>query len=122
MRATHQVVRLEGEYWTIVFDGRTCRLRDTNGVRYLAYLLERPHEEVSALEIRQAIAPRRDRGSELREQERARVNVSRSVSAVLRRLANHHPVLADHLRETIHTGGYCSYRPDPRLAITWNAV
>jgi hypothetical protein len=36
----------EGEYWTIGYDSRVIRLRDSKGVRVLAYLLadpERPH-------------------------------------------------------------------------------
>jgi tetratricopeptide (TPR) repeat protein len=41
----------EGEYWTITFDGRTSRLRDTKGLRYLAALLVRPDREVHAIDL-----------------------------------------------------------------------
>lgn len=36
----------EGDYWTIVFDGRTARLRDSKGLRYLHVLLRRAGDEV----------------------------------------------------------------------------
>lgn len=42
---------LEGEYWTVSHRGAVVRLRDGDGVRYLAYLIERPGVEVHALEL-----------------------------------------------------------------------
>ncbi len=36
----------EGDYWTIVFGGRTARLRDSKGLRYLHLLLCRAGDEV----------------------------------------------------------------------------
>lgn len=41
----------EGDYWCIAFDGRTTRLRDARGLRYLARLLARPGREVHALDL-----------------------------------------------------------------------
>ena len=41
--------RSEGEYWTVVFHGTTARLKDTRGMQHLASLLQRPHQEFSAL-------------------------------------------------------------------------
>jgi tetratricopeptide (TPR) repeat protein len=38
----------EGEYWAIGWDGRTVRVRDSKGVRYLAALLAEPHSDVPA--------------------------------------------------------------------------
>jgi tetratricopeptide (TPR) repeat protein len=38
----------EGEYWAIGWDGRTVRVRDSKGVRYLAALLAEPHTDVPA--------------------------------------------------------------------------
>lgn len=46
----HVFVR-EGEYWTIVHQGQLVRLKDTKGLRYLAYLLERPGQEVHAFDL-----------------------------------------------------------------------
>jgi len=43
------IMHLEGEYWTIGYDGRVLRLRDSKGVRVLAVLLStpgRPHPSV----------------------------------------------------------------------------
>ncbi|MGH7858731.1 MAG: ATP-binding protein, partial [Candidatus Binatia bacterium] len=45
------VIRREGQYWTVGFDGRSVRLRDTKGLRYLATLMLRPGIEVHALEL-----------------------------------------------------------------------
>jgi len=117
-----QILRLEGEFWTIVFGGHTCCLRDTVGVRYLAHLLGRPHDDVSALEI-VAAAKHADTSCQQtfdpKALERARVNVTRAVKAVLARLEAHHPYLHQHLRATVRTGAACSYKPDPRLPAVW---
>ncbi len=45
------VLRREGEYWTVVFDGNGFRLRHSKGVRYLAELLRLPGREIHALEL-----------------------------------------------------------------------
>lgn len=49
-----QLFRREGEYWTLVFDGTTCRLRDVRGLQHLALLLSQPHEPISALVLEQS--------------------------------------------------------------------
>jgi tetratricopeptide (TPR) repeat protein len=41
----------QGEYWTIVFDGRTTRLRNSKGLQHLAVLLARPGKELHVLEL-----------------------------------------------------------------------
>jgi hypothetical protein len=51
MDAGQNVFRREGEYWTIAFEGSLCRLRDTKGLRHLAYLLRHPETRVSAVEL-----------------------------------------------------------------------
>lgn len=49
---THEAVfRREGDYWTVVFDGRTTRIRDGKGPRYLARLLAAPHQELYSLDL-----------------------------------------------------------------------
>jgi hypothetical protein len=45
------VFHREGEYWSITFDGRTFRLRDLKGLRYLARLVEQPNRELHVLEL-----------------------------------------------------------------------
>jgi hypothetical protein len=48
------VFRREGEFWTIAYAGRTFRLRDVKGLRYVAFLLGSPGKEVHVLELAQA--------------------------------------------------------------------
>jgi DNA-binding response OmpR family regulator len=47
--------RREGEYWTIAYQGTVCRVKDTIGLRYLAYLLRYPHRKIHVLELVAAI-------------------------------------------------------------------
>ena len=51
--------------------------------------------------------------------ERARINVTRAIKAVLSRIQEHSPALGRHLARTVRTGIYCSYAPDPRFPSTW---
>jgi CheY-like chemotaxis protein len=46
-----KVFRQEGEYWTIAYQGTVFRVRDTMGLRYLAYLLRYPHRQIHVLEL-----------------------------------------------------------------------
>jgi len=41
----------EGDYWSVVFDGRTVRVRDLKGMRYLARLLACPGRELHVLDL-----------------------------------------------------------------------
>ena len=45
------IFRREGDYWTVVFDGRTVRVRDLQGMRYLARLLAAPGREHHVLDL-----------------------------------------------------------------------
>lgn len=40
----------EGDFWSITYDGRLCRVKDSKGLRYLAQLLKNPQREIHALE------------------------------------------------------------------------
>lgn len=51
--------------------------------------------------------------------ERARASVTRTLRYAMSRIATHHPSLGHHLEQTIRTGTYCSYQPDPRTVGTW---
>ena len=51
--------------------------------------------------------------------ERARINVTRAIKAVLARIQEHSPALGRHLARTVRTGIYCSYAPDPRFPGAW---
>ena len=43
--------RREGDYWSIVFEERTVRVRDLKGMRYLARLLAHPGREFHVLDL-----------------------------------------------------------------------
>jgi tetratricopeptide (TPR) repeat protein len=45
------IFRREGDYWSVVFEGRTVRVRDLKGIRYLAQLLARPGREFHVLDL-----------------------------------------------------------------------
>jgi tetratricopeptide (TPR) repeat protein len=50
--ATHtNIFRREGDYWSVVFEGRTVRVRDLKGMRYLAQLLAHPGREFHVLDL-----------------------------------------------------------------------
>jgi tetratricopeptide (TPR) repeat protein len=43
--------RCEGDYWSIVFEGHTVRMRDLKGMRYLARLFAEPGREFHVLDL-----------------------------------------------------------------------
>jgi tetratricopeptide (TPR) repeat protein len=51
--------------------------------------------------------------------ERARAGVTRAVRQAIARIGEHHPRLGEHLSQTVHTGTYCLYVPDPRAPGGW---
>src|SRR5262249_15140722 len=51
--------------------------------------------------------------------ERARVNVSRTIGSVMKKIAAGSPALGQHLTAAIRTGYFCSYAPDPRVPVDW---
>jgi len=52
--------------------------------------------------------------------ERARINVTRAVKAVIQRIGARHAALGRYLATTIKTGTFCSYAPDPHHPISWS--
>lgn len=53
--------RREGDYWSILFEGRTARLRDLIGMRYISRLLAEPGREFHVLDLVAGVRP--DTGS-----------------------------------------------------------
>ena len=49
--AAFNIFRREGDYWSVVFEGRTVRVRDLKGMRYLARLLADPGREYHVLDL-----------------------------------------------------------------------
>ena len=58
--AHHGVFRKDGEYWTVGYDGKVSRLKDTKGFGYLAHLLRHPGVEFHALDLAGGIASGRE--------------------------------------------------------------
>jgi tetratricopeptide (TPR) repeat protein len=46
-----KIFRREGDYWSVAFEGRTVRVRDLKGMRYLAQLLGHPGREFHVLDL-----------------------------------------------------------------------
>jgi hypothetical protein len=114
------LIRREGEIWTIVFDGRTCRVRDSKGVRLLAMLLHHPGRPFPVL----ALAAEDDDGDATvgsaagpAATERARVRVTRALRHALARIDALNPALGQHLNRTVHTGRLCAYTPG--MPVEW---
>lgn len=104
--------RREGEYWTLVFEGRTSRVRDRIGLRHIGAMLCRPGVRVPAL----ALTP--DVGST--DPERARVRVTKATRSAIARVALLDPACGEHLRATIRLGTHCSYAPTDLDARNWD--
>jgi tetratricopeptide (TPR) repeat protein len=45
------LLRRTGDYWTLVYNGQECRLKDAKGLHYLAALLQHPHREFHVLDL-----------------------------------------------------------------------
>ena len=55
------------------------------------------------------------------ESERARASVTKALRSAVRRLQDQHPDLGRHLTLAVRTGTFCTYDPDARLPVTWDA-
>src|SRR5262245_39168772 len=51
--------------------------------------------------------------------ERARINATRTIRKVVKRIATANPRLGEHLRATVRTGYLCTYAPDPASPVRW---
>jgi tetratricopeptide (TPR) repeat protein len=49
--ASSNLFRREGDYWSVIFEGHTVRVRDLKGMRYLARLLGDPGREYHVLDL-----------------------------------------------------------------------
>jgi hypothetical protein len=112
------IFRLEGEYWTITFQGVLCRLRHAKGLQYLAHLLLRPGERVHCGDLL-SVASRPKNGAAV-SAERARLSVTKRIKAAVSKIEQHHPVLGHHLIASVKTGYQCAYLPDPHDPISWS--
>src|SRR5207244_2537801 len=46
-----RALRLDGEYWSVAYEGDTFRLKDSKGIGYLHRLLASPGVEVHSLDL-----------------------------------------------------------------------
>ena len=130
--APGDIFRLEGEYWTISYQGTLCRLRDAKGLRYLAHLLLRPGQRFPASGLaaawdcgmRIADCGLKDhsaiRNPKAAMDERARLAVTKRIKAAVKKIEQHHTALGLHLIASIKTGYQCAYLPDPHDPISWS--
>jgi hypothetical protein len=51
------IFRKQGEYWTIVYEGRLLLLKDALGLGYIRHLLGRPGESIHVLDLVSSIRP-----------------------------------------------------------------
>lgn len=118
------IFRKQGEFWMITYAGDTCYLPDSRGLVYLTALLRRPHTPIHATVLRAlgrgAPADAASADVDPAASERARVNVTRAIKIVLRRIAARLPALGVHLGCNVHTGRICTYTPDRGDPISWD--
>jgi hypothetical protein len=74
-------LRREGDFWTFKLGSRSVRLRDSKGVRYIAFLLTSPGVEVHAMALAAAGAPRGAPGRLARDGDRLELGVSGATDA-----------------------------------------
>jgi tetratricopeptide (TPR) repeat protein len=124
--STPNVFRRDGEHWTLAYRGTVCRLKNAKGLHYLAFLLQHPEQEFLATEMIVIVdglgmtrePDSRDRGV-TSAAERARLNVTKTIKAALKKISENHPVLGYHLTTSVKTGTSCSYTPDPTYQASW---
>jgi len=120
-----ELFRREGDFWTVTFAGRTLRLRDGKGMRYLALLLTHPERRVAVGDLAQgllepsAAAAESQSGQPEREAERLRTAVGKRIRAAIAHVEKHDPALGHYLRATIHTGYRCYHHGDPGRPVRW---
>ena len=122
--STRQLFRREGDYWTIAYEGRTFRLRDTKGLAYLAELLRNPGREFFALDLvrvgKEQVGTDSEHVEAATSVERARQSVTIAIRATLKKISENSPALGRHLASTVKTGKFCAYTPDPGSPSAWN--
>jgi tetratricopeptide (TPR) repeat protein len=117
----HPLARLsrERDVWMLDHAGRSLCLQDAKGLHHLATLLARPGTSIEAAVLAHGGAEPAAGRAQGALQERSRVNVTRSLRAVVRKIAEHDPELGRMLQATIRTGASCAYEPDPDHALHW---
>ena len=120
------VFRLEGEYWTIAYDGAVVRLKNSKGLCYLAHLLRDANKRVAACDLVAATETAAPQALTTPSPhalpvyaERARLAVTKRIKSAIAKIDSHNPALGYHLRHAVKTGSACSYLPDPTQPTIW---
>jgi len=130
MRASDEhlnVIRCEGDYFTLIYCGRVLRLRSSKGLNYIAQLLARPFASLApeAL-IRAQLNGRGSLGIAVasaagpHSRERARIAVTKAIKSTVEKIRGADPALGRLLGVAIRTGYSCTYQPDPDNHVCWN--
>ena len=111
------LLRREGDYWTIAYDGTWLRLKDAKGLHYLEHLLRHPGRVFLVTELLAVVShngahPRHSNVDGAASIERARKAVSNRIRQTIARISAVHGVLGRHLDNAVHTGIRCKYRPE----------
>jgi tetratricopeptide (TPR) repeat protein len=82
---------------------------------------ERTEEEIDALtkELSRAVGLGGRSRKAASASERARQSITKTIKAVLERIAQSDTALGDLFARCVKTGNFCSYQPDPNFPITW---
>ena len=105
------LLRHEGEYWTVVYEGTTVRLRSSKGLIYLERLLRHPGRPFHVLDLAER-RPATSPSASAVTVERARKAVTNRIRQTVVRIATVHAALGVHLGNAVHTGTRCVYTPD----------
>lgn len=116
-RSGINLFRKEGEYWTIAYEDKVVRLRDAKGMHVLAHLLSHPGERLPVGDL--LLVTESARRETSRDDENARVTVTKRIKAALARIQQHHPSLGHHLATCVKTGACCVYLPHPERQANW---
>ena len=117
LKARTNVFRREGEYWTLAYEGKVLRLRDSKGMGSLAYLLSHPGVPVAAAAlILDSDGPCQRTAANT---EQSRIAVTKRIKAALKKIQEYHPSLGHHFTTCIKTGRFCTYTPNPQQPVSW---
>lgn len=117
-------ILLEGDYFTLIYCGRTLRLRSSKGLHYLSQLLARPFsgfapELLTRAQSNARATMRRVAGTTPQSRERARVAVTKAIKSTINKIRRSDPALGRLLGVAIRTGYVCEYQPDTDIQARW---
>lgn len=123
------LIRCEGDFFTLVYCGRVLRLRNSKGLNYVAQLLAHPFATLAPeilirgqLNGRVPLRSTTGSGTGRHSRERARVAVTKAIKSTVDKIRHADPALGRLLGVAIRTGYSCSYQPDPEHPGSWKVL